>query len=47
MQSYTQLSYASEDTKLKQLFSDMAQMERDHKAWFEDIYINMAFPDSW
>ena len=47
MQSYTQLANLASDTETKLLFSQLANMERGHKARLEDIYTNMAFPESW
>lgn len=47
MQMYTQLAKASADTETQLLFSQLANMERSHKARLEDIYTNMAFPEVW
>jgi rubrerythrin len=47
MSMYTQLANASTDTAQKKLFTDLASMERGHKARLEDIYTNMAFPEVW
>jgi rubrerythrin len=47
MQMYTQLAEAQTDSEQKLLFTDLAAMERGHKARLEDIYTNMAFPESW
>jgi rubrerythrin len=47
MQMYTQLAEAQTDTEQRNLFTDLAAMERGHKARLEDIYTNMAFPESW
>jgi len=47
MQMYTQLADAQTDPEQKNLFTDLAAMERGHKARLEDIYTNMAFPESW
>ncbi|MDD1710211.1 MAG: ferritin family protein [Methanoregulaceae archaeon] len=47
MQMYTQLAEAQTDPEQKNLFTDLAAMERGHKARLEDIYTNMAFPESW
>ena len=44
MQMYTQLANAAADTETQLLFSQLANMERGHKARLEDIYTNMAFP---
>jgi len=47
MQMYTQLAEAQTDPEQRNLFTDLAAMERGHKARLEDIYTNMAFPESW
>jgi rubrerythrin len=47
MQMYTQLAGQSTDNEQQLLFSQLANMERTHKARLEDIYTNMAFPESW
>jgi len=47
MSMYTQLANASADAPTKKLFTDLASMERGHKARLEDIYTNMAFPEVW
>ena len=44
MQMYTQLAHAAADVETQLLFSQLANMERGHKARLEDIYTNMAFP---
>lgn len=47
MQMYTQLAAAAADTETQLLFNQLANMERSHKARLEDIYTNMAFPETW
>ena len=47
MQMYTQLAKLAKDTETQFLFSQLANMERGHKARLEDIYTNMAFPEVW
>jgi rubrerythrin len=47
MQMYTQLANASTDEAQKNIFLELATMERGHKSKLEDIYINMAFPEVW
>jgi len=47
MQMYTQLAKLAKDTETQFLFSQLANMERSHKARLEDIYTNMAFPEAW
>lgn len=47
MQLYTQLAARSTDAEQRRLFSELASMERGHKARLEDIYTTMAFPEVW
>jgi rubrerythrin len=47
MQMYTQLANASADGEQKNIFLELASMERGHKNRLEDIYTNMAFPEVW
>jgi rubrerythrin len=47
MQMYTGLAQASKDPEQKKMFTELATMERGHKARLEDIYTNMAFPEAW
>jgi len=47
MQMYSQLAKLSTDNETQLLFSQLANMERGHKARLEDIYTNMAFPEVW
>ncbi|MFA5268600.1 MAG: ferritin family protein [Methanoregula sp.] len=47
MQMYTQLAKAAADTETQLLFSQLANMERSHKARLEDLYTEMAFPETW
>jgi len=47
MQLYTQLANRSTDPDLKRTFTELASMERGHKARLEDVYTNMAFPEVW
>lgn len=47
MQMYTQFANAAVDVETQLLFTQLANMERSHKARLEDIYTNMAFPEAW
>lgn len=46
MQMYTQFARAAADVETQLLFTQLANMERGHKARLEDIYTNMAFPEN-
>jgi rubrerythrin len=47
MQMYTQLADSSTDMEQKNIFVQLASMEREHKSRLEDIYTNRAFPEAW
>lgn len=47
MQMYTQFARASANPEQRMVFEQLANMERGHKARLEDIYVNMAFAESW
>jgi rubrerythrin len=47
MQTYTQLATLSTDSEQELLFSQLANMERTHKARLEDLYVEMTFPEVW
>jgi rubrerythrin len=47
MQMYTQLANTSTEETQKNIFLELASMERGHKSKLEDIYTNMAFPEVW
>ncbi len=47
MQMYSQMAGLAKDTETQFLFSQLANMERGHKARLEDLYTNMAFPEVW
>jgi rubrerythrin len=44
---YRELANLSTDPEQKELFTNLANMEGDHKARLEDMYTNMAFPEVW
>jgi len=47
MQMYTQLANSSTNVEQQLLFSQLANMEKGHKARLEDLYTEMAFPEAW
>lgn len=47
MYLYQQFADASETAEQKKLFLELAKMETGHKAHLENLYTNMAFPESW
>lgn len=47
MHMYQQFADASDDDEQVTLFQELVKMEAGHKARMEDLYTNMAFPESW
>ena len=47
MQTYTRLGKTAADTETQLLFGQLANMEREHKARLEDIYVNMSSGEVW
>ncbi|NLV22773.1 MAG: ferritin family protein [Syntrophomonadaceae bacterium] len=47
MNMYKDLADSSTDAEQKKLFMNLSNMEKGHKAQLEDIYTNMAFPETW
>ncbi len=47
MHMYQKFAEASDDAEQTQLFLELVKMETSHKAKLEDLYTNMAFPESW
>ncbi len=47
MHMYQKFADASADNEQKTLFLELVKMETGHKAKLEDLYTNMAFPESW
>jgi rubrerythrin len=47
MQMYSQFASLSTEVEQQLLFSQLANMERTHKARLEDLYTEMAFPEAW
>jgi rubrerythrin len=47
MNMYKDLADSSSDKEQKNLFMNLSNMEKSHKAQLEDLYTNMAFPEVW
>ena len=44
---YQELANLSTAPQQKEIFTNLANMESNHKARLEDMYTNMAFPEVW
>ena len=47
MDMYRDLANRSSDEAQKKLFMNLSVMEKGHKTKLEDLYTNMAFPETW
>ncbi|MGO9373749.1 MAG: ferritin-like domain-containing protein, partial [Syntrophobacteraceae bacterium] len=47
MRLYKSLADSSTDSDQKQMFLNLANMERAHKVKLEELYTSMAFPEVW
>lgn len=47
MEMYEKLAEASSDPEQMKIFTELAKMERGHKARLEDLYTNSAFVEAW
>ena len=47
MKKYTALAENCEDPELRQVFLDLASMERDHKFKMEESFVDVAYPEIW
>lgn len=47
MKHYTQLADLSIDEDLKNLFTNLASMEREHKFNLEKVFVERGYPEKW
>lgn len=47
MKHYTSLADASADQELKDLFTNLASMEREHKFKLEKVFVERGYPEKW
>ena len=47
MKNYLLLADSCDDPQLKNVFQDLAAMERGHKNMMEAEFVNVAFPEVW
>ena len=47
MKKYSALAANCEDAELRQVFLDLAAMERDHKFKMEESFVGVAYPEVW
>ena len=47
MQHYTQLAAVCSDAEQKNLFQELAAMEREHKAKMEKAFVDIGYPEIW
>ena len=47
METYLQWARVCQDSELKKVYQELAEMERGHKARIEELFVNAAFPEAW
>ena len=47
MKQYTEMAAICDDTDKRQVFLDLAAMERDHKLKMESAFIDIGYPEVW
>ena len=47
MKKYMALAENCKDAALKQVFLDLASMERGHKFSMEEKFVDVAYPEVW
>ena len=47
MKQYTEMADMCDDTDKRQVFLDLAAMERDHKLKMESAFIDIGYPEVW
>ncbi len=47
MKQYTEMAGLCDDADKKQVFMDLAAMERDHKLKMESAFIDIGYPEVW
>ncbi|WP_319523205.1 ferritin family protein [uncultured Desulfosarcina sp.] len=47
MKQYNEMAALCDDEEKRQVFLDLAAMERDHKLKMEDAFTNVGYPEVW
>ncbi len=47
MQQYTEMANLCDDAEKRQVFLDLAAMERDHKRKMESAFVDIGYPEVW
>ena len=47
MKQYNEMAAMCDDEEKRQVFLDLAAMERDHKLKMEDAFTNVGYPEVW
>ena len=47
METYQRFADQCEDAETKKLYTELAAMERGHKARLEDLFVDTAYPETW
>ena len=47
MELYQRFADQCEDAEIRKLYTELAAMERGHKARLEDLFVGTAYPEKW
>ena len=47
MEHYTRLAQACTDSEQQRIFTELAAMEREHKARMESAFVDIGYPEVW
>ncbi len=47
MEIYQEFAARCSDPEIRGLYTELAEMERGHKARLEDLFTNVAYPEQW
>lgn len=47
METYLRWAQVCQDPEIKQVYEELAEMERGHKARLEELFLSSAFPEVW
>ena len=47
MKQYSEMADLCDDDEKRQIFLDLAAMERDHKLKMESAFIDIGYPEVW
>ena len=46
-ETYRRFADACQDSEMRRIYSELAEMERGHKVRLEELFVNAAYPECW